>query len=235
MSDEKKILVVDDESQITRVLRRSLTAHRYSVRTAADGLSALDTFHDWKPDLIISDLQMPEMDGIELCREIRKISFVPIIVLSVKGEERTKIEALDAGADDYVTKPFSIDELMARIRAALRRISTEKTTEDVSKLEAGDFLINLQTHQAFVRGEEKKLTPKEFDLLVYLMQNREKVITHRTILAAVWGGNFTEQNEYLRVFLGNLRKKIEINPSKPQYILTEPWVGYRFNPAPQNP
>lgn len=235
MSDEKKILVVDDESQITRVLRRSLTAHRYSVRTAADGLSALDTFHDWKPDLIISDLQMPEMDGIELCREIRKISSVPIIVLSVKGEERTKIEALDAGADDYVTKPFSIDELMARIRAALRRISTEKTTEDVSKLEAGDFSINLKTHQAFVRGEEKKLTPKEFDLLVYLMQNREKVITHRTILAAVWGGNFTEQNEYLRVFLGNLRKKIELNPSKPKYILTEPWVGYRFDPAPQNP
>lgn len=234
MSDEKKILVVDDESQITRVLRRSLTAHRYSVRTAADGLSALDTFHDWKPDLIISDLQMPEMDGIELCREIRKISSVPIIVLSVKGEERTKIEALDAGADDYVTKPFSIDELMARIRAALRRNAAEKPTEDVSKLEAGDFLINLQTHQAFVRGEEKKLTPKEFDLLVYLMQNREKVITHRTILAAVWGGNFTEQNEYLRVFLGNLRKKIEINPSKPQYIVTEPWVGYRFNPAPHN-
>lgn len=235
MSDEKKILVVDDESQITRVLRRSLTAHRYSVRTAADGLSALDTFHDWKPDLIVSDLQMPEMDGIELCRELRKISSVPIIVLSVKGEERTKIEALDAGADDYVTKPFSIDELMARIRAALRRTPTGKTTEETSALEAGDFSINLQTHQAFVRGEEKKLTPKEFDLLVYLLKNSEKVITHRAILAAVWGGNFTEQNEYLRVFLGNLRKKIEINPSKPQYIVTEPWVGYRFNPAPQNP
>lgn len=235
MSDEKKILVVDDESQITRVLRRSLAAHRYSVRTAADGLSALDTFHDWKPDLIVSDLQMPEMDGIELCRELRKISSVPIIVLSVKGEERTKIEALDAGADDYVTKPFSIDELMARIRAALRRTPAEKTTEETSALEAGDFLINLKTHQAFVRGEEKKLTPKEFDLLVYLLKNSEKVITHRTILAAVWGGNFTEQNEYLRVFLGNLRKKIEINPSKPQYIVTEPWVGYRFNPAPQNP
>lgn len=235
MSDEKKILVVDDESQITRVLRRSLTAHRYSVRTAADGLSAIDTFHDWKPDLIVSDLQMPEMDGIELCKEIRKISSVPIIVLSVKGEERTKIEALDAGADDYVTKPFSIDELMARIRAALRRIPAEKMTEETSVIEAGDFLINLQTHQAFVRGEEKKLTPKEFDLLVYLLKNSEKVITHRTILAAVWGGNFTEQNEYLRVFLGNLRKKIEINPSKPQYIVTEPWVGYRFNPAAQNP
>ena len=231
MNEDKKILVVDDESQITRVLRRSLSAHRYSVRTAADGLSALDTFHDWKPDLIISDLQMPEMDGIELCREIRKISEIPIIVLSVKGDEKTKIKALDAGADDYVTKPFSIDELMARIRAALRRLPSEKTANE-TELKAGDFLINLQTHQAFVRGAEVKFTPKEFDLLVYLMKNREKVITHRTLLAAVWGGNSTEQPEYLRVFLGNLRKKIEKNPSAPEYILTEPWVGYRFNPAP---
>ena len=231
MNEGKKILVVDDESQITRVLRRSLTAHKYSVRTAADGLSALDTFHDWKPDLIVSDLQMPEMDGIELCREIRKISEIPIIVLSVKGEEKTKIEALDAGADDYVTKPFSIDELMARIRAALRRLPSEKT-ENQTEIEAGDFLINLQTHQAFVRGEEIKLTPKEFDLLVYLMKNSERVLTHRAILAAVWGGNSTEQPEYLRVFLGNLRKKIEKNPSEPQYILTEPWIGYRFDPAP---
>ena len=156
MNDEKKILVVDDESQITRVLRHSLTAHRYSVRTAADGLSALDTFHDWKPDLIISDLQMPEMSGIELCREIRKISAVPIIVLSVKGEEKTKIEALDAGADDYVTKPFSIDELMARIRASLRRTPSGENVEETATLKAGDFLINLQTHQAFVRGERNK-------------------------------------------------------------------------------
>ncbi|MEO6589712.1 MAG: response regulator transcription factor [Pyrinomonadaceae bacterium] len=231
MNEDKKILIVDDESQITRVLRRSLTAHQYSVRTAADGLSALDTFHDWKPDLIISDLQMPGMDGIELCREIRKISAVPIIVLSVKGEEKTKIEALDAGADDYVTKPFSIEELMARIRASLRRLPTEKNQDEI-ELKAGDFLIHLQNHQAFVRGEEVKLTPKEFDLLVYFMQNPEKVITHRTLLAAVWGGNYTEQPEYLRVFLGNMRKKIEKNPSEPQYILTEPWVGYKFKPAP---
>lgn len=226
MSEEKKILVVDDEPQITRVLRGSLTAHRYSIRTAADGVSALDTFHDWKPDLIVTDLQMPEMDGIELCREIRKISDIPIIVLSVKGEEKTKIEALDAGADDYVTKPFSINELMARIRAGLRRPLSEKKEIELC---AGDFLINLQNHQAFVRGEEVKLTPKEFDLLVFLMQNREKVLTHRTILNAVWGGNSVEQPEYLRVFLGNLRKKIELNSSEPHYILTEPWIGYRFN------
>ena len=230
MNESKKILVVDDEPQITRVLRGSLTAHKYLVRTAADGVSALDTFHDWKPDLVVSDLQMPEMDGIELCREIRKISQTPIIVLSVKGGEKTKIEALDAGADDYITKPFSTNELMARIRANLRRISPQET-EIVTELAAGDFLINTQTRQVFVRGAEVKLTPTEFDLLVYLMQNSEKVVTHRTLLAAVWGGNFTEQNEYLRVFLGNLRKKIEINSSEPHYILTEPWIGYRFDPA----
>lgn len=228
MIENRKILVVDDEPQITRVLRRSLTAHQYSVRTAADGLSALDTFHDWHPDVIITDLQMPEMDGIELCRAIRKISATPIIVLSVKGEEKTKIEALDAGADDYITKPFSIDELLARVRATVRRLPSEKK-ENTSELAAGDFLIDLPARRVFVRGEEVHLTPTEFDLLVFLMQNRDRVITHRTLLTAVWGGNFTGQTEYLRVFLGNLRKKIEKNPSKPEYIVTEPWVGYRFN------
>ncbi len=231
MSETKKILVVDDEAQITRVLRASLRAHRYEVRTAADGVSALDTFHDWRPDLIITDLQMPEMDGIELCREMRKISTVPIIVLSVKGEEKTKVEALDAGADDYVTKPFGIDELLARIRAALRRFPQEKNVETVEKLDDGDFSIDLAAHKVLVRGEEIHLTPKEFDLLVFLFQNRGRVITHRAILTAVWGGNFTAQPEYLRVFFGQLRKKIEINPAEPQYILTEPWIGYRFNPA----
>jgi two-component system KDP operon response regulator KdpE len=228
MIEAKKILVVDDEAQITRVLRASLRAHRYEVRTAADGESALDTFHDWRPDLIITDLQMPEMNGIELCREIRKISPVPIIILSVKGEEKTKVEALDAGADDYITKPFGIDELLARVRAALRR-TPQETNETTEKLEDGDFSIDLAAHKALVRGEEIHLTPKEFDLLVYLFQNRGRVITHRAILAAVWGGNFTAQPEYLRVFLGQLRKKIEKDPAVPQYILTEPWVGYRFN------
>lgn len=226
-----KILVVDDEAQITRVLRTSLRAHRYEIRTAADGISALDTFHDWKPDLIITDLQMPEMNGIELCREIRKLSNIPIIVLSVKGEEKTKVEALDAGADDYVTKPFGVEELLARIRAALRRFQSNSIEETPANLADGDFQIDLSAHKVFVRGEEMHLTPKEFDLLVFLFQNRGKVITHRTILAAIWGGNFTEQTEYLRVFLGQLRKKIEENPSMPKYIVTEPWVGYRFNPS----
>jgi two-component system KDP operon response regulator KdpE len=231
MSEMKKILMVDDENQITRVLRRSLMAASYDVRTAADGESALDTFRDFKPDLIITDLSMPEMSGIELCREIRKISEVPIIVLSVRGEEQTKVEALDAGADDYVTKPFGIDELLARVRATLRR--TPSITEPAPPtLKDGDFEINLSAHQVFVRGVEVHLTPKEFDLLVYLFQNSGKVITHRSLLATVWGGNYTEQNEYLRVFVGTLRKKIEPNPAEPQYILTEPWVGYRFMSSP---
>ena len=222
-----RILVVDDEAQITRVLRRSLSAHRYDVRVAADGESALDVFNDWQPDLIITDLSMPIMNGIELCRRIRVASSIPIIVLSVKGEERTKVEALDAGADDYITKPFGIDELLARVRAALRRAPVRE--EESSLIEAGDFRIDLQAHNITVKENEIHLTPKEFELLTYLVKNTGKVLTHRTLLAAIWGGNFTEQTEYLRVFIGQLRKKIEPDPSKPKYILTEPWIGYRFN------
>lgn len=225
----KRILLVDDETQITRTLKRSLTAHRYEVRTAADGEAALDLFFDWSPDLVITDLSMPEMSGIELCRSLRKSSQIPIIVLSVRGEEKTKVEALDAGADDYVTKPFGIEELLARIRANLRR-APQEDAEIETTYEAGDFLINSDKHQVFVRGVEIHLTPKEFDLLFYLIKHPEKVITHRTLLAEVWGDNSTEQPEYLRVFFGNLRKKIELDPSNPQYILTEPWVGYRFSP-----
>lgn len=229
MSEHQKVLVIDDEPQITRVLRHSLTAHRYDVRTAADGISGLDTFRDWHPDLIITDLQMPEMSGIEFCREIRKVSAIPIIILSVKGEERTKVEALDAGADDYVTKPFGIDELLARVRASLRRKPEIPDNESVS-LTDGDFVIDPLTRVVTVADEAVHLTPKEFDLLVYLFRNRGKVITHRAILAAIWGGNFTQQTEYLRVFVGQLRKKLEKDPSQPRYILTEPWVGYRFDP-----
>lgn len=227
MLENRKILVVDDESQILRVLRMSLKAHRFDVRTASDGESALDLFNDWSPDLIITDLSMPLMNGLELCRAIRKLSQTPIIVLSVKGEEKTKVEALDAGADDYITKPFGIDELLARIRAALRRAPDEREKAE-SNITVGDFAVNLETHQIRVKNKEIHLTPKEFELLAYLVRNHGRVVTHRTLLGAIWGGNFTEQPEYLRVFIGNLRKKIEANPSKPQYILTEPWVGYRF-------
>lgn len=227
MSDRKRVLVVDDEPQITRTLRSSLSAHGYDVRTAADGVAGLDTFHDWHPDLVITDLQMPEMDGLKFSIELRKASEVPIIVLSVRGDERTKVKALDAGADDYVTKPFGIDELMARVRAALRRSPADSEEEPV--LSEGDFEIDLARHEITVRGDAVHLTPKEFDLLVFLFRNRERVVTHRAILAAIWGGNFTEQTEYLRVFVGQLRKKIETDPSQPRYIRTEPWVGYRFD------
>ncbi len=225
--DSRKILVVDDEYQITRVLKRSLQAHRYDVRSAFDGKTALETLNDFHPDLLITDLSMPEMNGIELCQEVRKISKIPIIVLSVKGEEKTKVEALDAGADDYITKPFGMNELLARVRAAFRRLP--EPNNEKSKITAGDFEIDLAAHSAFLKNEEIHLTPKEFELLTYLVKNHGKVLTHRTLLAAVWGVEFTGQTEYLRVFVGNLRKKIEKDTSSPKYILTEPWIGYRFN------
>lgn len=222
----KKILVIDDETQITRVLKRTLVAQRYDVRTAPDGEVGLEIFGDFQPDLVITDLSMPQMSGIEVCREIRKLSEVPILVLSVKGEERTKVEALDAGADDYITKPFGIEELLARLRAVLRRVP-EDTDRD--RLKVGAFSIHISGHRVSVNDKEVHLTPKEFELLVYFVKNHGKVMTHRSLLAAVWGSDYTEQMEYLRVFLGNLRKKIEPNPRKPKYILTEPWIGYRFD------
>ena len=228
MPDKPRILVVDDEPQLTRVLLRSLTAKSYDVRIASDGEFALQTFREWKPSLVITDLAMPNMDGLELCRRLRAVSDVPIIVLSVRGEEKTKVEALDAGADDYVTKPFGMDELLARVRAALRR--QPDSDAQVGILEAGEFRIDLDAHVAMQRGTELRLTPKEFDLLVHLVRNAGKVLTHRALLGAVWGGDYTEQHEYLRVFIGQLRKKTESDPSKPRYILTEPWIGYRFNP-----
>jgi two-component system KDP operon response regulator KdpE len=173
---------------------------------------------------------MPSIGGIELCRRLRKISKVPIIVLSVKGEEQTKVEALDAGADDYVSKPFGMDELLARIRANLRRARDAAVDDSTSGvLEAGAFRIDLEARKVTVEGNEVHLTPKEFDLLLYLVRHSGKVLTHRALLTAVWGGNFVEQTEYLRVFIGQLRKKIEPDPSSPRHILTEPWIGYRFN------
>ena len=232
MSEKKKrILIVDDEPQITRVLRRSLMTHGYDVHVAADGEAALQTFGDWMPDLVVTDLSMPNMSGLELCRRLRAISQLPIIVLSVRGEERTKVEALDAGADDYVTKPFGMDELLARIRASLRRAPETDTESALTILEVGDFRVDLETRELTVEGREVHLTPKEYDLMIYLISHPGKVLTHRTLLAAVWGGGAVEQNEYLRVFIGQLRKKIEPNPAAPRYILTEPWTGYRFHPG----
>jgi two-component system KDP operon response regulator KdpE len=232
MSDQPKILVVDDEPQLTRVLRTGLKSRGYEVRAAADGLAGFEAFTDWHPDLVITDLAMPNVDGLELCRRVRAISQVPIIVLSAKGEEKTKVEALDVGADDFVTKPFGIDELLARVRASLRRAKAPATNETTQRiLDSGDFHVDLESREITVHGKPVHLTPKEFDLLVYFIRHAGKVLTHRTLLAAVWGGNYVEQNEYLRVFVGNLRKKLEPDVATPRYILTEPWIGYRFDPG----
>ncbi len=230
MKDHRRILVVDDEPQITRVLRTTLSSQNYDIRVANDGETALEIMKDWSPDLVITDLAMPHMDGLELCKRIRGASEIPIIVLSVKEQERTKVKALDAGADDYVTKPFGIGELLARVRANLRR-APAVPDEGSAVIEEGDFRIDVGAHTVSICGKEVRLTPKEFDLLLYLAQHAGKVVTHRSILAAVWGPNSTEQPEYLRVFIGQLRKKIEPDASTPKYIQTEPWVGYRFIPG----
>jgi two-component system KDP operon response regulator KdpE len=220
-----RILIIDDEPQITRVLRASLSAQGYDVRSANDPEEALRVFQDWPPDLVVTDLVMPGMSGVDLCRAIRSSSETPIIVLSVREHERSKVEALDAGADDYVTKPFGIQELLARVRAQLRR-APERTA---SAIEAGDFMIDADAHSVTVLGKPVHLTPKEFDLLLHLARHPGKVLTHRALLAAVWGAQSAYQPEYLRVFVGQLRKKLETRSNR-QYILTEPWVGYRFVP-----
>jgi two-component system, OmpR family, KDP operon response regulator KdpE len=228
--ENSRVLVVDDEPQITRVLKTVLSSQGYQVRTAAEGESALSNFKEWSPELVITDLYMPHMDGVELCRRIREVSSVPIIVLSVKGEERSKVEALDSGADDYVTKPFGIDELMARVRAALRRSGTASAGEELASFDAGDFRIDMDARRVHTQGREVRLTPKEFDLFVYMARHPNRVLTHAALLEAVWGQASQEQPEYLRVFMGQLRKKLEPDPSNPRYLVTEPWVGYRFNP-----
>ncbi len=224
------ILVVDDEPQITRVLKTTLSSQGYTTRTAGDGKEALQAMKDWIPDLVITDLRMPNMDGLDLCRHIREQSQVPIIVLSVKGEEKTKVEALDAGADDYVTKPFNINELLARVRAGLRRVTAVRQPA-AQLIEIGDFQIDLEKHAVRVKNRDVHLTPKEFDLMVHLARHPGKVITHRALLSAVWGANSVEQPEYLRVFVGHLRKKLEADENAPHYIVTEPWIGYRFEPG----
>jgi two-component system KDP operon response regulator KdpE len=220
-----RILVIDDEPQITRVLRASLSAQGYDVRTANEPEEGLRVFKEWPPDMVITDLMMPGISGVEVCREIRSKGHTPVLVLSVREHERSKIEAFDAGADDYVTKPFGIQELLARVRAHLRR-APERTT---SAIEAGDFVIDTDAHSVSVQGKFIHLTPKEFDLLVHLARHAGKVITHRALLTSVWGAQSAHQPEYLRVFVGQVRKKLEAETGK-QYIQTEPWVGYRFLP-----
>ena len=224
---KKKVLVVDDETQILRVLRHVFSGPEYSVKTAQDGAAGLEAFTDWQPDIVITDLQMPVMNGLELCRRVRSASAVPVIVLSVRDEEKSIVEALDSGADDYVTKPFSTAELLARVRSALRR-APERHEDRIS---AGDFVVDVDAHSAEVRGVPVRLTPKEFDLLVCILRHPNRVLTHSFLLREVWGQYYSEQSDALRVLVGTLRKKIELDHAHPQYLTTEPWIGYRFSPS----
>ena len=224
----KRILVVDDERQITRMLRTSLQAAGYAVETAANGLEGLERFEATHPDLVITDLAMPGMNGLDLTRAIRSKAETPIIVLSVRDADAMKVNALDDGADDYLTKPFSMPELLARVRAHLRKAQTSLPAEP--RIVTGDFVIDVDAHSITLAGVAVHLTPKEFDLMVFFARNPERVLTHKVLLSRIWGRAGEDQPEYLRVLVAQLRKKVE-GGSTPRYILSEPWVGYRFHPA----
>jgi two-component system KDP operon response regulator KdpE len=224
-----KILVVDDERQITRMLRASLQSSGYEVLLASNGLEGLEQFKEGQPDLIISDLAMPVMNGLEFTRAVRSVAQTPMIVLSVRDSEAMKVQALDEGADDYLTKPFSMPELLARVRAQLRRVATAEPLE--KRLAVGDFVIDSDAHTAAVRGTAVHLTPKEFDLLLLFARSPGRVLTHKVLLRSIWGPMGEDQPEYLRVLVAALRKKIERSEGQ-RYIQSEPWVGYRFDPNP---
>jgi two-component system KDP operon response regulator KdpE len=225
----QRVLIVDDEPAILAAMAPLLRARGYEVSTAASGRRTLDALEHERPDLIVLDLGLPDMDGIEVCRLIRDGSSTPIIVLSARGKEADKVAALDAGADDYVTKPFGVEELMARIRVALRRIEPPGTPE--GQIVAGDLVIDRDRRRVLRGDEEIRLTPKEFELLLFFAQHPGRVLTHRAILKAIWGPHAVDQPEHLRVLIGSLRKKIERDAARPKYLLTEPWVGYRFAEA----
>jgi len=222
-----KILVVDDDPQIRRVMKATLVGHSYEVIEARTGEEALELAPREAPNLVLLDMNMPGMGGLETCRALRAASDVPVIALTVRNTERDKVAALDAGADDYVTKPFGIEELLARIRAALRRASASPESGPRS-FSAPGLEIDFETRRVRAQGKDVRLTPKEFDLLRYLVAHAGKPVTHRELLQAVWGPDYGDEPEYLRVFINQVRKKIEANPARPKFILTEPWVGYRF-------
>jgi two-component system KDP operon response regulator KdpE len=226
------ILVVDDEPQIRRVMRTALAAQSYVILEAHTGEEALEMMRHERPDLVLLDVNMPGIGGLAACREIRAASDVPIIMLTVRNSERDKVSALDAGADDYVVKPFGMEELLARIRAALRRAPS---AEAVPPFVSNDLSIDFESRSVTVRGRPVRLTPKEFELLRLLVANQGKALPHRKLLQAVWGPDYGEETEYLRVFINQLRKKIESDPRNPRYIRTDPWVGYRFEGAPTGP
>jgi two-component system KDP operon response regulator KdpE len=220
-----KILIVDDAQQVRRVLRTALSSEGYTISEAGTGEEALDAIRTSTPDAILLDVNMPGMGGLEACREIRRTLDVPILMLTVRNSERDKVMALDAGADDYVVKPFGMQELLARIRAALRRrVPAGQETSFFSK----DLSVDFEARLVTVRGQQVHLTPKEFELLRHLVLNAGKPLTHRRLLQAVWGPDYGDEPEYLRVMINQLRKKIESDPARPKLILTEPWVGYRF-------
>jgi len=221
------ILVVDDEPQIRRVMRTTLVSQGYEVSDARTGEDALNLIRSEKYDLLLLDVNMPGISGVETCREIRHVSDMPILMVTVRGAERDKVQALDAGADGYLTKPFSMSELLARIRAVLRRVNTPAELDD-KVLKLGDVEIDFEGRKIIARGKPVRLTTKEFDLLSYLAAHANKTIKHRELLQQVWGPDYGGEQEYLRVFVNRLRKKIEATPSSPKYLLTDPWVGYRL-------
>ena len=220
-----RILIIEDEPQLRYALRRYLDESGYSVREAEDGTSGLRGFSSFKPDVVLLDLMLPDMSGVEVCRTMRQTSETPIVVLSALGEEKTKVEALDEGADDYLTKPFGMDELLARIRVALRHGSSLRSSHPV--IEAGDLRIDLEHRNVTIQGHEVTLTPTEYSLLKYLATNAGKVLTHPMILRAVWGAEY-EDTAVLRTYVNQLRSKIEADPAHPRFVITEPRVGYRF-------
>jgi two-component system KDP operon response regulator KdpE len=224
-----RILVVDDEPAIRRTLRANLAARGYDVTAVETGEEALRLAGVRMPDLLILDLMLPGISGLEVCRSLRALSSVPILVLSARGEERTKVQALDLGADDYLTKPFGMDELLARVRALLRR--PVAPVDVVAPLQVGPLLLDPETHEVQRAGAALDLTPREFEVLAYLMRHANKVVTHRLLLAEVWGPQYESETQYLRVFINRLRRKIEDDPSHPRIIVTEPGIGYRLLPA----
>ncbi len=226
-----RILLVDDEPQIRRIMRATLTGAGYEVEDAKTGEEALLKVRDFRPDLVLLDINMPGMGGLETCKAIRSGTDIGIVMLTVRDSEADKVRALDAGADDFVTKPFSTPELMARIRAALRRVPSSQ--DSPARVRAGSLVIDFSLRTVDNGSGASHLTPKELDLLRYLTQHANTAVTHRELLQAVWGPDYGDQVDYLRVFIKNLRKKIEANPEHPRYISTEPWVGYRFNGIPE--
>jgi two-component system, OmpR family, KDP operon response regulator KdpE len=224
-TDGPRILVVDDEKQIRRMLKAALEGYGYDIAEASSGHEALNQTAIFHPDLIILDLGLPDIDGIEVIQRLREWTKIPIIILSVREHEDDKIKALDAGADDYVTKPFSMGELLARLRVAIRHTAR---SEDEPILTFGELTMDLAHRNVMIKGEEVKLTPTEYEIMKYLAQQAGRVVTHRQLLRTVWGPNYQEESQYLRVYIGQLRRKIEADPSQPTYIITEPGVGYRL-------